>query len=504
MTEDEFEFIPNGFEAIQIDNTNGCKTFRDAIKIVGQMLCGFIIADRDGSIKFKQFSKTSSITLTERDRYSTSVEDFNCSYIATQITGVAGTFYSKTIEIREGLTLYIDDAPAWDYGIEDVLQSRTDAVMAYIEDFNYTPCEVSLPGNPAYDCGDRVTLSVAGELIETVIMEIDWQFRNKMKISSSGTNLFNIGNQETSNRIISRENASNKLEFYHYTNPDTIIIPKNENAEICNIRFSTNDSTNIIFLASVILNVETTTNKELTTVTGVSLIDETGSVIDITGVTSVPKECDISLTYILNEIEQEYHPTYMFSSGKNTITLVYNLSDLKAKTAYNWIVKLKATDGIVTVNEWDAKFSMFGQGLASGDSAWDGLINVSEEFDNIQLIKNVGIASFTDDAECGTQDVGAHSIIDILTPVSIRKRVSAASIDSELIDNLVYRQDIVSTQFNVSPEGYNDNYVEDDIKFTQRTAYKFIGEELSIDDGIAYKTETDITQFLRVDEMEVL
>ena len=505
MAASDFETIPNGEEGLQIDNTNGCKTFRDALKIVGQMLCGFIIADRDGSVKLKHFGKTSVATLTEGDRYSTSVEDFNCSYIATQITGVAGTYYSKTIDIREGLTLFMDDAPAWDYGIDDVLQARADAVMAYINDFNYTPCELSLPGNPSYDCGDRITISVDGELIETVIMEIDWQFRNKMKISSSGTNLFNVvGSQETSNRIISRDNASNKLEFYHYTNPDTITVGENDVESICDIRFSTTDSTNIIFLASVIVDVETTRDKELTTFTGVSLVDEEDTVIDITGLTSIPKECSLSLTYFLNELEQEYYPSYIFNSGKNTITLVYNLNNLDARTSYHWVVKLKSTDGITTIGEWNAKFTLFGQGLAAGDSAWDGKINLEDTFDNIPLTNHIGIMSFTDEAESGTQVVERSTPTDSLVPVYIRKRISVVGIDSELVDNLVYKQDIISTQFNVSPEGYNNNYVEDNIKFTQRTLYTFTGEEISVDEGIAFKTETDTTQFLRVDGVEVI
>jgi hypothetical protein len=505
MTASEFETIPNGAEVLQIDNTNGCKTFRDALKIVGQMLCGFIIADRDGSVKLKHFSKTSIATLTEGDRYSTRVEDFNCSYIATQITGVAGTYYSNTIEIREGLTLYIDDAPAWDYGVDDVLQARTDAIMAYLNDFNYTPCELSLPGNPSYECGDRITVSVDGELIETVIMEIDWQFRNKMKLSSTGTNIFNVSShQETSNRIINRENASNKLEFYHYANPDIVTITENENAEICNIQFATTDSTNIIFLASVIVDIETTQNKEIITYTGMSIVDDEDTVIDVTGLTSVPKECNISLTYMLNGLEQEYSPSYTFATGKNTIALIYNLSDLKARTRYEWVVKLKSTDGITTIGEWNAKFTLFGQGLAAGDSAWDGRINLEDTFDVINIMHNNGIVPFTDEAEGGTQVVEMGNPTDSLAPISIRKRVTVTGIDSELVENMVYKRDIISTQFNVSPEGYNNVYVENIDKFTQRTSYTFEGEDFAIDSGKVIKTEINTSQFLRVDDAEVI
>ena len=500
----DFETIPNGLEVIQIDSSNGCKTLRDAVKIVCQMICGFAVADRDGTIKVRHFGKVPVETLTENDRYSTMVEDFNCSYVAVQVTGLSGTYSARTKEIRDGLTLYLDDAPAWDYGLENVLQNRVDTIMAYIEDLEYTPCEISMPGNPAYDCGDRIVVSVDGELIETIIMEIDWQFRNKMKLTSKGTNLFNLGSSETSNRMLSRESATNKLEFYHYTNPDELSITGKNDGDICNLHIATVSSTSVIFLASIVLDVETTEKNTLNIDTNTALVLEDDSVIDITGTTTTPKECEVKVTYLLNNIDEEYYPTFKLVDGTNTITLVYNIDGLSSQSTYNWVVNLTPLNGIVKIKEWGAKFTLFGQGLVEGSAAWDGRITVEDAFDVVQVLHNIGVVPFNTEAEGGTQVVENQNPTDIFAPVLIRKRVGIVGFDSELVDNLVYKHDTISTKLNVSPEGYNDYYVEDDIKFTQRRVYDFIGEEISVDSGIAFKADLNTTQFLRTDEMEVL
>jgi hypothetical protein len=500
----DFETLPNGLEVLQIDSSNGCKTMRDAIKIVGQLVCGFIIADRDGSIKLRQFSKVPVSTLTENDRYSTMVEDFNCSYVAVQVTGLSGTYSARTIQIREGLTLYIDDAPAWDYGLDTVLQQRVDNIMAYIEDLEYTPCEISMPGNPAYDCGDRLVVSIDGELIETVIMEIDWQFRNKMKISSSGTNVFNLGGQETSTRMLNRETSTNKLEFYNYTNPDDVIIQDNSVEDLCDILFVTINSTNVIFMASIIVDVETTQTNKLNVNTNISLIDQEESVIDVTGTTSTPKNCELKFAYFLNELDKEYYPTYQVFDGKNTITLLYTIEGLESQSSYRWVIKMSTYGGTIKIKEWDAKFILFGQGLVKGDAAWDGKVFVEDAFSPIKILPDLGHTPFSTSVEGSTVTPEIDSIVDNMFAISMRNKISVAGIDSELVDNLVYQRDIISTEFNVSPEGYNAKYIDNVGKFTHINKYYFTGEEFTIDEGKAFKAETDTTQFLRVDDVEVI
>jgi hypothetical protein len=504
MTVEEFETIPNGLEVLQIDSTNGCKTLRDALKIVSQLLCGFAVADRDGTIKVKQFSKVSSRTLTERDRYNTSVEDFNCSYIAVQVTGLAGTYSATTKDIRDGLTLYMDDAPAWDYGLDNILQRRADSVMAYIDDFEYTPCDINMPGDPSFDCGDRITVSVNGELIDTVIMEIEWQFRSKMKVTSKGTNLFNLGTSETSNRVLSRESTTNKLEFYHYTNPDEIVINDSSNENICNIKIATVNSTSIMFFASIIFDVETTNIIEYVTDINTALILEDDSVIDVTGKTDIPKNCKLQFSYILNEIEEEYYPTYVVSNGKNTITLIYNIDGLQAQSSYEWVVKVKPTGGNLRIKDWNAKVTLFGQGLVEGDSAWDGKIRVEDIIENIGFKHNFNIVPIIPSVSGASQEETISSMTARFSTVRFNHKLSVAGMDSELVSNLVYRRDIVSPDFNVSPDGYNEYYVEDDVKFTQTTSYIFEGKEFTIDSGLAFVATTDTEQFLRVDDVEVV
>jgi hypothetical protein len=257
-------------------------------------------------------------------------------------------------------------------------------------------------------------------------------------------------------------------------------------------------------MASIIVDVETTKINTLDINTNISLIDEADNVIDVTGATTTPKNCELKFEYLLNELEQEYYPTYQVFDGKNTITLIYTIEGLTSQSAYNWVVKLRPNGGIVRIKEWDAKIILFGQGLVKGDSAWDGRVRVEEQLDNINLSPNLMPTLFSTSVEGKAVTPDVDSIIERMHTVPFRKGIKIFNIESAIVDNLVYKHDTISTEFNVSAEAYDGYYVEDSVKFAQRTSYVFTGEDFAIDEGIATKAETNTTQFLRVDNVEVV
>ena len=85
----------------------------------------------------------------------------------------------------------IDDAPAWDYGTQESLMERTTELFTYLHGIVYTPCDLDMPSDATFDCGDMIALSVSGgDTINTIITEIEWKFHKGMKITSDGANPF--------------------------------------------------------------------------------------------------------------------------------------------------------------------------------------------------------------------------------------------------------------------------------------------------------------------------
>ena len=129
-TEEEILAMPNGDAIIQVDENSGCLKYRDCAKIVAQMLGAFVVADRTGAITLRRYSKEPDIEIPKRFRTKTTMADYICTYMGIRIISTKGEFRSYDVEQEKGLELTIEDAPAWDYGLEETLQERADALLA--------------------------------------------------------------------------------------------------------------------------------------------------------------------------------------------------------------------------------------------------------------------------------------------------------------------------------------------------------------------------------------
>ena len=404
----------NSDSQLQVDEEHGISTYRDVVKVVCQNLGCFAQDDRTGRLSLKKFSDEPDLALTTADWYSLVPADYLCNYVALTVTGLAGTFNATSPNPNEiGNHMIIEDAPAWDFGALSTLQARTQALYNYLHTISYTPCEMDMPGDPSFDCGDRLALTTrAGDIIETLITSYSWSFHNGMSITSEGSNPYLEGastDEIASTRMLDQAIESNKLKFVHFTNSNEKVIEDNTRVIIGDINFTTISTDDIMFIATILVDIdvedETTTEQLSVPVTVYDLNgnetvlkDSSGNTVTLRGTSTSTHtrdgNCNVSVSYQLDRADVDYVAIDKLTSGRHIITVYYPITGLAANTMYNWRVLLTSEGGTITVPELTLKASLLSQGI-TGYTGFNGWIEAEDEASPI-VINGINITTLTE------------------------------------------------------------------------------------------------------------
>ena len=405
---------------IQLDGTRGVVTYRDAVKCVCQLLGCFAQDDRTGKLELRKFSSTVTASLSMSDWYAIIPADYKCNYVALSVTGLSGTYTAEDEEEEDvvGNLMVIDDAPAWDYGLEETLQGQTDDLFDYLKDIDYTPCEIDMPGDPSFDCGDRLSLTLNTGTIQTLITSYEWRFHNGTAITSAGTNpyLTGVSTQEFGQRILTQEVSDNKVQFYNFTNADDLEINDTETALLGYLRFVAVTKTSAMFIATILVDItvddiEVDTEEEITVpVTAYDyegneyiFKDENDNPISFSGTTVVHHsykrdgKCSVTIYYKMNEDIYPYMAIDNLSAGKHIITVEYPLTGLVPNIEYNWNIYINSSGGVINVDAESLRATIFGQGLSDA-VIWDGKINITDDVTFFD-IGTMAVSDMTDGVE---------------------------------------------------------------------------------------------------------
>ena len=531
MTEDEFLALPNGAEIIQIDETSGCETYRDAMKILGQMTGTFVIADSTGAIALRQFGKAAVTSLGKTHRYSLTAADYVCNYMGLKIKSSTKEFESYDVDIASGLEMTINDAPAWDYGMDDTLQARADTLLAELTQIVYTPSTMVMPGDPAIECGDLLELVTDDGVVNTLVTEITWKFRGKMNVSSAGVNPYLKGRKTQKTQIIrqlEKQTEENKLIFYSFTNQNDITAKDEEPVEISQVTFVTTQPTSAMFIAQLPLTVEaedsvdaqTTTNETEETYTveakdstgaSTTIMDANGNPITLSVVvkhtdtdtvkTIIHGYVDVQIEYYLMGTLVDYELVQRLPAGRHILALFYTFDALDGDSNYQWQVKIKVVggSGTVTVPKRAFRATVTGQGMA-GTEIWDGTLSFDESVSAISMASKLSLVSVTEEITTETQ---------IPTPASIEEAVATFSIRSGM--TLVGFTERVSTteirekkSIDTAEWEYNERYVTiENNSIMARVSWQYESEEQSIDSGRMTVVKAVTSDLASVEEVEV-
>ena len=377
--EDFYRSLPNGNDTLTITENSSCSTYRQAAAVVAQMCGCFVQADRNGKISLRQFATTPTFTLSMAERYSSSISDFVCKYVQLEIVSLSGTFVSITEEDATGMTMYIEDAPAWDDGTEEVLQRKADSLMAYLETIQYTPSELVAFSDPSIDCGDLITLETENGIVNTLVTSYTWKFHGQMEIQSVGKNPYLISTSaETQRKIRDLEvngSTGGGVTSALYTFKNAQRFKCTDRLEVLGqVTFAATKDTFVMFNGTMQVDVEVPDEKHTTTFT---MLDSEGNSKTYEIPYNRAGKATITIQYYYNAVEYGRPYVATLETGSHIISLNYPISSVAEDSIGRFEVRISADSGSVIVAKERFLGTISGQGLA-GKIRWDGTITVRE------------------------------------------------------------------------------------------------------------------------------
>lgn len=190
VTEAQVAAMPNGTQTLSWTNLDEDKTWRDLIAQVATVLCGVCQIDRSGALVVIPFSNTPVMDIPASWRYSSRIADYITKYTGLYATYRAGglTEYYH-VEPDDGLIYNIGTNPLLQIAATTLRSEILQGIIGNLAATTYTPFEADIPGDPALDPMDVLSLSggqATGEI--ACITEIVYRINGKSTIKCVGEN----------------------------------------------------------------------------------------------------------------------------------------------------------------------------------------------------------------------------------------------------------------------------------------------------------------------------
>ena len=377
QTEAEIRALsPNAELLRQLDAGYHVSTWRDCAGAVAQLLAGFATFDRLGRLVVRQFGAAPCATLAENARTSAKISDFSCHYAALTIETDDDSYTAGT-EGDSGLAMTIADMPLAESGLPSTKQGICDALFARLQNMDYTPMTVTLPGDPALELGDRLTVPTKDGAPQTLVTHLVWKFRGTQTLKGVGKNPYLTGTTRTDTRLrsLQKQTAANKVIYYSFSNGSDLVV-RGDGAEIgaANLTFVTTQNTSAMFLAQLLLTAEPETETVELPVTS------TEETLPTDAAAALERDAALTLTvryYMDDSLIGTYLPTQRLVRGSHALALFYPFPDLQGAASHRWSVRLLCTGGVVRIGKGQLRATITGQGMAAGD-IWDGTLTLEE------------------------------------------------------------------------------------------------------------------------------
>ena len=432
--------------------------------------------------------------MTKKQRYSSTISDFECHYIELEIYGLDSTFVSTSEGSESGMTMLIEDAPAWDYGLPEILQQRVENLRSLLEQLYYTPCEVSIPSDPSIDCGDMVMLYTDADSVNSLITSYTWQYRGVMELTSSGVNPY-LQTSDTERdrqlRNLKGEIDAAKVIYYPFMNAGRSVFDV-EAQRVASVVFTTVADTSVVFQGTVQIDVEIPDIEETQTVTLTIPATEQGEAqtIDVPMTINRRGSGNITIYYIYDTVKQRVTYTDTVGSGGHVISLFYPVNRIEGDTTHTFEVWMSIDNGRAVIREGMFTGAVSGQGLAA-ISQWNGQLELKDYVENAQRIIPFREARpMEDDVSIDSNTLhnsstfAEHFARTAYIPVIDMRTLDVSNDD--ILDLIVRQQTIV---FNTKD---NVHIAVNRGETKLRTSYVFNGEPVEIDSGTAVSANVEL------------
>lgn len=485
--EDYYKSLPNGDLTLTVNEGSSCNTYRQAASIIAQMCGCFVQADRTGKISMKQFSSTPTFALGLSQRYKSTIADYVCTYMKLEIAGLAGAFESLSENVVSGNTMYMEDAPAWDSGTEEVLQRKADNLMSYLENIIYTPCDLLTFCDPSIDCGDLIALETADGTVNTLVTSYTWNFHAQMEIQSVGKNPFLLNNGSATTQRVIRDlevNGSGGTPAALYTFKNTRKFKCSDKIEpLAGVTFVATKDTFVMFDATFQIDVEVPDEEYKSTFTVLDSTTNTNKTYEVPFTRDGRTNVSIQYYYNNNAMIEPYVLT--LERGSHLITLHYPINAVDKDSVNRFEVRMSANSGTVSVLKDKFLGTISGQGLA-GKPKWDGTITVEEAMGATYSVAEITALKDMDSSvsfgKLRRNDTSAFA--DRFGTVGIMT-IGALGFSSEVGANRVVTNYTMNTK-KASLYEFDRRYVLYDSSFSLGTDYSYTSSEITpdtIDEG---------------------
>lgn len=433
----EIEAMPNGSELLSVYTENDIETYRDVLFYVGQVLGGFFCINREGRLELRKYGNEPVVTVSSKQRFSSSFSDFITRYTAISSTNIkTQTAEYYALERDDGLTMNLGVNPLLQFGLEETRKTLLEHILTDLSVIRYVPFDSDTIGNPALDLGDVLVFS-GGHADETqfaCVTGFQIKINGKHSLKCVGKNPRLAQAKSKNDKNISgllNQIEAGKIGIHTFTNASAYSVSSSD-TKIISIEFAAAEETHVQFFAIVLVDVMAdgvTQNGKAagTIIVPVPAVDEEGTeaVKDISIEVELPVTFSVdgrAVAYVKYELNDEeillHHPVETWGSGKHVLPLYYPIEKLIPNFTNTFKVYLRMEGGIGQIETGGCIASISGQGMAAA-AGWDGKIELQETVGRFRIETGLLAIGFTEIIGMETMELVKKQMSDSMGKVSI-------------------------------------------------------------------------------------
>lgn len=436
-TQAEIEAMPNGSGFLSVYTENDIETYRDVLFYVGQVLGGFFCINREGKLELRKYGNVPVMTVSDRQRFSSSFSDFITRYTAISSTNIkTQTAEYYALEQDDGLTMNLGVNPLLQFGLEETRKALLENILSDLSVIRYVPFDSDTIGNPALDLGDVLVFS-GGHADETQIacvtgFQIKINGKHSLKCVGKNPRLAQAKSKNDKNLSgLLNQIEAGKIGIHTFTNASAYSVGSSD-VKIISIEFAAAEETHVHFFAVVLVDVSAGGIVRSGTALGTVVfpvpsvaVDGTETTVDVSVDVELPVTVSAdgkSVACVRYEFNDEeillHYPTETWGSGKHVLPLYYPIENLIPNFTNTFNVYLRMEGGTGQIETGGCIASISGQGMAAAP-AWDGKITLEENLPLFHVGGGMKVDGFMETIGIETMELVQRQMADSIGRIGI-------------------------------------------------------------------------------------
>lgn len=436
-TQAEIEAMPNGTELLSVYTENDIETYRDVLYYVGQVLGGFFCINREGKLELRKYGNVPAMTVSHRQRFSSSFSDFITRYTAVSSTNIkTQTAEYYALETDDGLTMNLGVNPLLQFGLEETRKALLENILSDLSVIRYVPFDSDTIGNPALDLGDVLVFS-GGHADETQLAcvtgyQIKINGKHSLKCVGKNPRLAQAKSKNDKNLSgLLNQIEAGKIGIHTFTNASAYTVNETD-VKIISIEFAAAEETHVQFFAIVLVDVSANAALQAGTAKGtvivpVPFVAEDGA--ETTVNVSVEAELPVMVSadgravarvrYEFNDEEiLTHYPAETWGSGKHVLPLYYPIEKLIPNFTNTFQVFLRLEGGSGQIDTGGCIASISGQGMSAAP-AWDGKIVLEDTAAVFRVGTGLSVREFAETVGIETMELVQRQMADSMGRIPV-------------------------------------------------------------------------------------